>query len=436
MSAGPDTSAAPDAQALTGPGPRLLAALSGPDLIAHHAARGELPLLPAPPVLADLVEAAGLTGRGGAGFPTHRKLRAVARGEHPVVIGNGSEGEPASGKDRVLLVHVPHLVLDGIQVACRAVGASSAYLYVPREPVVTQSVTQALDERRRHRIDAVAVEVVTAPPRFIAGQESAAVARVGGAPALPRFPHPPVYAKGVRNRPTLVQNVETLAQLALLVRYGAGWFRSAGTTGEPGTMLFTVGGAVANPGVVEAPIGVPLASLLDTAGGVTAPVGAVLVGGYHGAWVPAAALDGLKLSTDQLRPLGGSVGAGVVAVLPSDRCGLVETARVVRYLAGESAGQCGPCVNGLPAVAEALCELAGLKRTRPGRLVRADVEGWSGLVVGRGACAHPDGTVRLVRSALQVFASEIAAHERGGCSGTSGTPVLPLPAGPRPTDWW
>jgi NADH:ubiquinone oxidoreductase subunit F (NADH-binding) len=245
-----------------------------------------------------------------------------------------------------------------------------------------------------------------------------------------------VYAKGVRNRPTLVQNVETLAQLALLARHGAGWFRAAGTPGEPGTMLFTVGGTVAHPGVVEEPIGVRLAALLDLAGGPTAPLGAVLVGGYHGAWVPAAAVHDLTMCTDRLRALGGSVGAGVVAVLPADRCGLVETARVVRYLAGESTGQCGPCVNGLPAIAEALSELADLRASRPARLVRADVEGWRGLVVGRGACAHPDGTVRLVRSALAVFADEIAAHERGGCTGTSAAPVLPLPAGPRPTDWW
>jgi NADH:ubiquinone oxidoreductase subunit F (NADH-binding) len=436
MTAAQDTAATSQVQAGTGPGPRLLAALTGPDLAAHHAARGALPALPAASALIELVEASGLTGRGGAAFPTHRKLRAVASGEHPVVVANGSEGEPASGKDRVLLVHVPHLVLDGIQVACHAVGARSAYLYVPREPDVTQAVSQALDERRRHGADATPVEIVTAPPRFVAGQESAAVARVGGAPAVPRSAHPPVYARGVRNRPTLVQNVETLAHLALLARYGASWFRTAGTPAEPGTMLFTIGGAVAHPGVVEEPIGVRLTALLDLAAGPAATVGAVLVGGYHGAWVPAAAVQDLTMSAERLRPLGGSVGAGVVAVLPSDRCGLVETARVVRYLASESTGQCGPCVNGLPAVADALSELAGLRASRPARLVRADVEGWSGLVVGRGACAHPDGTVRLVRSALQVFAGEIAAHERGGCTGTSGTPVLPLPAGPRPTDWW
>ena len=123
-------------------------------------------------------------------------------------------------------------------------------------------------------------------------------------------------------------------------------------------------------------------------------------------------------------------------MLPTQRCGLVETARVLAYLAGESAGQCGPCINGLPAIANGFAELAGLRGSWPRPGVRADVERWSGLVLGRGACAHPDGTVRLVASALRVFGDELAAHERGRCSGTSGSPVLPLPAGPVPRDWW
>ncbi len=414
-------------------GTRLLAAMTGPGLADHVSARGPLPALPAPGTLLDLVEVSGLTGRGGASFPTHRKLRAVAAGDRPVVIANGAEGEPASGKDRVLLVHAPHLVLDGIQVACRAVGARRAHLYVPRVPAVLESVRRAVDERSRRGLDAVPVEVVTAPPRFISGQESAAVARVGGAQALPRFAVPPVYQRGLKNQPTLVQNVETLAHLALIVRYGAAWFRSVGTPDEPGTALFTVGGAVGHPGVVEEPVGTRLRGLLEAAGGVTGPLRAVLVGGYHGAWVPAPQAFDLAMSNAALRPYGASVGAGVVCALPESACGVVETARVVRYLADESAGQCGPCLNGLPAIAGGLVELAG---SRPRARVRADVERWAGLVVGRGACAHPDGTVRMVRSALQVFAAEIDLHGHGRCSATGNRAVLPLPAGPRTADWW
>jgi NADH:ubiquinone oxidoreductase subunit F (NADH-binding) len=181
-------------------------------------------------------------------------------------------------------------------------------------------------------------------------------------------------------------------------------------------------------GVVETALGTPIAELLRL------PAQAVLVGGYHGAWLPGAQAELLPLTNAALRPLGAAVGAGVLAALPADRCGLAETARVVRYLALESAGQCGPCFNGLPRIAGALAELAG---PRPRPQVQADLQRWSGLVAGRGACHHPDGTVRLVRSALQVFAAEIDHHAHGYCTGTTSRPFLPLPAEPPldDTDW-
>jgi NADH:ubiquinone oxidoreductase subunit F (NADH-binding) len=411
---------------------RLLAALTGSGIAEHHVARGPLPRLPKPAALLDLVEASGLTGRGGAGFPTHRKLRAVAAGGAAVVVGNGGEGEPASGKDRVLLVHAPHLVLDGIQVAARAVGATEAHVYVPREPIVSEAVRRALGERRRESGDVVRISMVTAPARFIAGQETAVVAKVGGGQAVPRYAVPPVYRSGHRRHPTLVQNVETLAHLALIVRYGAAWFRSVGAPAQPGTALFTVGGAVAQPGVVEDETGTSIRTLLEAAGGPTAPLSAVLVGGYHGAWVPTPVAYDLRADAADLEPWGAAVGAGVVCALPASACGVVETARVVRYLADESARQCGPCMFGLPSIANGLAELAG---PRPRASVRSDVERWAGLVVGRGACAHPDGTVRLVRSALHVFGPEIDLHAAGRCSATSNRSVLPLPSGPRTGDW-
>ena len=168
--------------------------------------------------------------------------------------------------------------------------------------------------------------------------------------------------------------------------------------------------------------------------GAFGPVQAVLVGGYHGAWLPAAEAAGLPLANAALRPLGAAVGAGVLAALPADRCGLAETARVARYLALESAGQCGPCFNGLPRIAAAVAHLAG---PRPDRRARADLERWAGLVTGRGACHHPDGSVRFIRSALRVFAAEAGLHEQGRCSGTDPRPFLPVPAGSPATeeDW-
>jgi NADH:ubiquinone oxidoreductase subunit F (NADH-binding) len=304
-------------------------------------------------------------------------------------------------------------------------------LYVRRDIRGATRLDRHLTQRLARGLDRIAVEVVPAPPRFLAGEESALASRVSGGAALPQFTPPRVFERGVGGRPTLVQNVETLAHLALIARYGPGWFRAAGTPQEPGTMLCTLRQADGSVTVAEAAIGTPLASLLDLGRDTV-----VLAGGYHGAWIPAANASGLRLTNTMLRPLGGFLGAGVLAALPADRCGLAETARVARYLALESAGQCGPCLNGLPRIAAALAELAGLAGRRPDPLVVPDLSRWAGLVEGRGACHHPDGTVRFIRSALRVFAAEVRQHQQGSCGARSSVPFLPTPAGPSTNADW
>ncbi|GAA0454207.1 hypothetical protein Ade02nite_02590 [Paractinoplanes deccanensis] len=361
---------------------------------------GPLPTLDASQVVG-LARDAGLTGRGGSGFPLWRKLNAVlVSGRPPTIIANGAEGEPASGKDKALLTYQPHLVLDGLQLIARAARASTAYLYVA-QPAAFRAV---LGSRR----DPIPVTLVTAPDAFVAGEESAVAAAVAGRGAVPadkRFRLP--------DTGTLVQNVETLAHLALIARYGAGWFRTAGTYDEPGTFLATIGGAVAAPGVVEAGYGVPLGDLITAAGGPTAPLAAVLVGGYHGAWVPAD--PALPISREALSPYGATPGAGVVTALPLGACGLAETARIAGYLADQSAGQCGPCVNGLPRLATTLADLAAF-RARP--TLPAEVTRLTHLVTGRGACRHPDGTARLIASAMRAFSADVTAHLNGHCLAT------------------
>ncbi|MDT5024214.1 MAG: hypothetical protein QOE61_640 [Micromonosporaceae bacterium] len=385
---------------------RLLAA--GPmDLPAHLARHGPLPRVGAELIAA--VEAAGLHGRGGAGFPTHRKLAAVAgaaRGKAPVVIANGAEGEPASAKDRTLLACSPHLVLDGLQLAAAAVGARRAHIYLPE--AAAAPISKAVAQRRG--VDRVEVAVHAAPDTFISGEESAVVAAVSGRPALPRDKLLRITEAGVDGAPTLVQNVETLAHLALIARYGPSWFRLQGTPHEPGTFLATVSGPVAAPGVYEVPYGIALGDLFAAAGDLTAPVAAVLVGGFHGGWVPANA--DLPLSRAGLAGHGASPGAGVVLPLPAHLCGLVETAHLAGYLAGQTAGQCGPCVNGLPRLAETLDALA--RRSGDPRLP-VEVRRLAALVTGRGACRHPDGTARLINSAMRVFAPDVSAHLAGRC---------------------
>ena len=398
--------------------PRLLPA-APEDLRAHLARYGPTPYRGQAGLLIGDLEASGLTGRGGAGFPVYRKLAIVAQARgRKVVVANGAESEPASRKDEVLLRAAPNLVLDGLQLAAEATGATEAHLYTHHG--ATPEILRALAERAAAGLDPVTVTITQAPPRFLAGQESALVNRLGGGPARPTFQPPRVTEHGLHGAPTLVQNVETLAHIALIARYGPRRFRAVGTSAEPGGMLTTVYQPDGKCRVIETEIGAPLNTLLNSA----PQAQAWLVGGYHGTWLPLPQAAALTLDNGTLRKYGAAVGAGVLAALPSDRCGLAEAARVVRYLAAESAGQCGPCLNGLPRIAAALAELAG---PRPRRPVRADVERWAGLVEGRGACHHPDGTVRFVRSALTVFAPELSRHEKGQCSSTNRTPFLPLP---------
>jgi NADH:ubiquinone oxidoreductase subunit F (NADH-binding) len=398
----------------------------GPATLASHLARhGRLPAIGNDAEhrrqLVAEVHRAGLTGRGGAAFRTARKLAAVtAARQIPVVIANGTEGEPASAKDKVLLAQAPHLVLDGAVLASGLTGARQAIVVV--HGAVREIVDDAVAERRRTRYDPVPITVLTGADWFVGGEASALVNWVShGIPAPTAVP-PRVSERGLGGRPTLVQNVETLAHLALIVRHGPAWFRSLGTPAEPGSMLVTVIGAVGKPGAHEIGIGTPIGDVLTLAGGPAAPLSALLIGGYFGTWVNHAAAAARPFSVAGLRPAGASPGAGLIAALPVDACGLAETARIARYLAAESAGQCGPCVFGLDSIATELEALAAGRPVNLGRLGR-----WLGQVAGRGACHHPDGAGRMIRSALGAFDAEIAEHARGWCCGTRPAGVLPVP---------
>jgi NADH:ubiquinone oxidoreductase subunit F (NADH-binding) len=399
----------------TNPAARLLP--PGPlDHDEHRALYGDLPRLDGPTIIT-AAEQSGLAGQGGAAFPTHRKLTAVREAarrtrRRPVVVANGVEGEPASAKDKALLSLAPHLVLDGVALAASAVGADRAFLAVETDTGLGRHLTEA---NRQRGSATVPVTIIEVPSRFLSGQESALVSFLEGGTALPRYQTHPVFERGVDGGPTLVQNIETLAHLALIARYGPAWYRS-GTA----TSLFTVRHADSTPAVVEAPPNTPLPDLIGTVAGQ-----AILVGGYHGTWLPletAARSSPAGLGAT----LGAPLGAGLLAVFPHDRCGLIETASILRYLALESAGQCGPCLNGLPRMAAAFAELARpTPSTDPHRL-RADLSRWAGLVTGRGACRHPDGTARLARSALMTFAAEADDHARGRCRAPGRPPVLPI----------
>jgi len=389
-------------QAPDGHLPRLLAGRRDPSYAAHLDHHGPLPSLAG---LIDEVRRSGLRGRGGAGFPTGRKMAAVAGGRgRPVVVANGTEGEPLSEKDRSLLRYRPHLVLDGVVAAAAAVGADRAVVCIERAGAdVAAAVRQAMRERR----DGLPIRLALTPSRYVAGQETALVRWLDGGDARPVFGTKP-FARGVSGRPTLVDNVETLAHVALIARHGAGWYRQFGTPDEPGTALVTVSGAVARPGVYEVPLGSTLRGLLDAVD--AAPARAVLLGGYFGTWVPAERIPELVLSTEGLAPIKARLGCGVVFVMPEDACALQEVAVVADWYASQSAGQCGACVFGLADIAATTYQLAeGDTRAE------AATRRWTGMVRGRGACQLPDGAAGFVDSALDAFADELDEHGHGRC---------------------
>ncbi len=383
---------------------RLLAAGS-PSLAAHLAAFGPMPARRGVEAVIAELDLAGIAGRGGAAFPTWRKIAAAAQsGRGGVIIGNGSEGEPLSEKDATLLHTAPHLVLDGLLIVAAELGADEIDLITTAAQLAP--VRRAIEERR----DAGRIRVRETADRFVAGEASAVVNSIERARAIPRDHVVRLTVSGVGRRPTLVLNVETLAHIAVVLRFGAEWFRSLGTPDDPGTRLFTV----ARPDgrvVVEAAGGTPMSTVLRAGGVDPAAVSAVLVGGFHGTWITREAID-TPLSPRALSAFGAAPGAGILMVLLRGECGLARTAQITGYLAEQSAGQCGPCANGLPEIAEAMGRVG--RRDRDASLPRR-IRELTTLVVGRGACHHPDGTSRMVLSALDTFEHDLRAHAVGLC---------------------
>jgi len=394
--------------------PRLLAGpplTAGPERLSDHLARlGPLPL--GHRDLIPTLEASGLLGRGGAGFPVGRKWRTVAeRGDGDArVLANGAEGEPLSAKDRALMTLRPHLVLDGALLAADAVGAREVVLYVgAAHRAARGSLARAIEERRAVRGgQPTPVRIVEAPDAYVAGEESAAVHFVNEADARPTAIPPRPFEAGIDGRPTLVQNVESLALAALIARRGDPWYRAVGRGETAGFGLVTIGG----PGALsvrEIELGTTVGELATAAGTDAASTQAVLLGGYFGAWLGRDECSSMPLDPVAMRRDGRAFGCGVVSFLPTGQCGVDATARIMEYLAGQSAAQCGPCVFGLRAIADTTVRIAS------GRRSVEDLERIERLgrqLVGRGACRHPDGAAGLLDSALRTFAEEFALHAR------------------------
>ncbi|HSO65937.1 MAG TPA: NADH-ubiquinone oxidoreductase-F iron-sulfur binding region domain-containing protein [Ornithinibacter sp.] len=398
------------------PGPMLLSGVGrGSDHATHLDRFGSLPERDAEGLVAQLA-GAGVRGRGGAGFPLARKIETVLAqrgrrpGRRPVVVVNAAEGEPASAKDAALLEVAPHLVLDGAVSAARALGARVVHVVTSADRPWTRLAVAAAVADRDDR--GIRWSLHEAEARFVSGQARAVLELIAGRPGLPVTAWAPEAVDGHHGRPTLLSNAESFAHLAALVLWGAQRYAALGTGDEPGTTLLTLStpptaqGSFEGVRVVEVEHGDAAWSVLDPAA-LAAPL---LVGGFHGAWVHPRDVPQVRWSNTHLRQIGASLGAGSVLSLSDGSCPVAETARYTAYLAGESAGRCGPCRNGLPTLAD---EVRGLAE---GADTRRRVRELTGLVRGRGACAHPDGTARLVSSLLTTLDDHVENHLDQGCA--------------------
>ena len=392
-------------------GPRLLAgATTWPTLAQHRTVWPRTPVVKGQGLL-DVLSHAAIRGRGGAAFPFARKVAtALESGRRRAVVVNAAEGEPGSAKDSALLTSAPHLVLDGAEAVARALGVRTIHLVVPGERRLVGDAAAAAISERDGRIDYVMHETTGG---FVGGQARAVVELIEGRPNLPVTAWQPEAISGIKGRPTLLSNAETYAQAAAALVLGPAGYAQVGTPQEPGTTLLTVAGDTPRAAVLEVPHGTPLTHALAMAGFGTGPL---LVGGYHGAWVTAQEVERRLVLAADLRDAGASLGAGVLLPVAEGACPVTVTSAIVTYLAGQSAGRCGPCRFGLPALARATAMLGR------GGVVRAAarIEQLAQTVEGRGACAHPDGTARLVRSLLRTFPGEVAAHAAGFCEVAGG----------------
>ena len=288
----------------------------------------------------------GLRGRGGAGYPTARKWTAAA--ETPVtpryVVCNAGEDEPGSFKDRVLIEHRPHLVLEGMILAARAIGAEQAYLYLNETydecfAIMTEAMARAGD------LTSVKMSIHRAPTVYVAGEDSATIEVLEGKPPLPRQKPPYPATAGLFGKPTIVNNVETLANIPPIVRNGASWFRTHGTLESPGTMIFCLGGEMTNPGACELPLGTSLRHLYENVGGSLKngkKLRALLPGGPSCAFLTADQLD-TPLDPESVKHAGSTLGCGVMRFYSEDTCMVEETLHLAQFFARESCGQCPAC---------------------------------------------------------------------------------------------
>jgi NADH-quinone oxidoreductase subunit F len=359
------------------------------------------------------VTASGLRGRGGAGFPVGRKWSAAAEtpADARYVVCNAGEDEPGSFKDRLLLEYRPHLVLEGMILAARAISARHIYLYLNEtyETLFSTMKAAVRDAGAAGYLEDRTIDIRPAPAAYVAGEDSAALEVIEGRPPKPRQKPPYPAQAGLFGKPTIVNNVETLANVPLIVRRGAAWFRTYGTPESPGTMVFCLGDEMNNPGAYELPLGAPLRHLYQGLGGGLKSglrLKAILPGGPSCAFLPADRLD-IRLDPDSLRQAGSTLGCGVMRFYDEDTCMVEETLRIAQFFARETCGQCPACRM------ETSMIVAMLERIQSGKADAALLDQFQKVVdfnKGKGYCALINMPGPPVLSALRLFRPDFDRH--------------------------
>ena len=373
------------------------------ETLADYAARGGLELL-RNPLLPDRIvgelKASGLTGYGGAGFPAGVKWEAVAHEPGPrYVVVNADEGEPGTIKDRYVMELRPHLLVEAVLIAMAFAEASEGYIYLREEYATARTrLLQGIEEfRHAGLLDGLSLELVIGAGAYIAGEETAMLESMEGRRAMPRL-RPPFPAQvGYLGRPTLINNVETLAHVPAILRNGGEWWAGLGSGEAPGTRLWSVSGAVAKPGCYEAPNGITLRELVDDhAGGFVREIGAVVPGGAASGILPPAAFDA-PLTREGLREYGAGVGSAAVQVFPTSYSPLRLLAETMRFFAEESCQKCTPCRIGNRALHHLCEELARGEAA----MTREKVDEWLLAMEKTSICGLGQASPIPVRNAMR-----------------------------------
>jgi NADH:ubiquinone oxidoreductase subunit F (NADH-binding) len=378
-----------------------------------------------PEEVINLISEAGLRGRGGAGFPTGKKWALTREcAEQPrYFVMNGGEDEPGSKKDRVLMEYLPHLVVEGAIIAAYAVGAAKVFLYInARYDAATQSITNALAEAKSagycgqnivgsgFTLD---IEIIPAPHNYVAGEDTAALEVIEGKAPLPRQKPPFPVTVGLFGKPTSVNNVETVANVAPIILHGVDWYRRFGTPESPGTMIFSLGDDVKRPGIYELPYGTTLRTLIEACGGGTRDdkkIKAIMPAAPSSAFLPANKID-TPLEPNSMRQAGSTLGCGVVRVISEGTCMVEEVLRISEFFTAESCGQCPACrmeTNTLTAL---------LKKVQQGQGGQPILEQFGKILAfnkGKGFCNLIAMPGPPIESAIKLFPDDFAAHLNSG----------------------